>query len=233
MLGAMWDELETANPGVFILYSTWIIVLYYVDLKQEIRQAGIEGIEAAMGPTYNILLATGHWNVADQIVRSCWNDLTLLPEVNEVVKHHQLATMSNRMACDGCVFLLEKTNDKVNHRLGGATDINAISEAIVAFNATDPVEDMLSEMFGIDSEPQDCTRAHEDNVNGTYEYYRDVLENEDVNQLYCPDNPFTGKPMTESVPGYNRLGQFISPGNVKVDKKIKVFIEKHDIKGAT
>ena len=164
MLGAMWDELETANPGVFILYSTWIIVLYYVDLKQEIRQAGIEGIEAAMGPIYNILLATGHWNVADQIVRSCWNDLTLLPEVNEVVKHHQLATMSNRMAYDGCVFLLEKTNDKVNHRLGGATDINAISEAIVAFNATDPVEDMLSEMFGIDSEPQDYTRAHEDNV---------------------------------------------------------------------
>ena len=60
-----------------------------------------------------------------------------------------------------------------------------------------------------------------------HEYYRDVLENEDVNQLYCPDNPFTGKPMTESVPGYNRLGQFISRGKVKVDKKIKVFIEKH------
>jgi hypothetical protein len=57
-------------------------------------------------------------------------------------------TLTNRMAYDGLLLANEKLNNKVNKRMGGATDIKFVTDLMQTFNASERVEEQLNEMFG-------------------------------------------------------------------------------------
>ena len=214
---------------MYVLYSTWIIVMYYVDLLRATTCFDIERIDEGMPPAYNILLCTGHTNVAEQVLRTVWNELTLLPELLEAVKQNQCMTLSNRMAYDGPVLAVEKVNNKVSHILGGATDATFVSDYIWSLNATERMEEQVNQMFHIVEESADFLAPRIENSAAIRDYYNQILTDEACDGLDADVNPFTGNRISQEGCGYNTLGDYGHNAPKKIEKKIKAFIDKHDI----
>lgn len=174
--GEMWDTvLECHSGSMYVLYTSWIIALNYVEFIKAVQANDHAKIDNMMAPLFVILMSTGHFNVAEQMMANCFDDVTLLPQLLEVRRKHQCMTLTNRMAYDGLVLANEKLNLKVNKRMGGATGINFVQDLIQTFNATEPVEDKINEMFGQQTKHEDWMGPHEDNSAAVREYFRRKL----------------------------------------------------------
>lgn len=143
------ENVLRLNKAALSLYHALLVCIYWLCLKQAVREFKIDEVDKLMPSLWGLCLATGHTNVADQILRWMWYKQTMIPAV--LAAHHKAAicALSNGPARGvGINLPTERFNLYINQACKQLTDINTVKEEAVTFNATLPVERDVKEMFG-------------------------------------------------------------------------------------
>ena len=143
-------EQYSQNKPLTELYKSWQLMLQWLELKRAVNEFDIVKLERMIPTLFHLCMASGHTNVANQMLRMEWQRVCMMPQVWQARMEASVVALTNKAAVGvGINFPVERLNLFMKIGSQGVQDVNAIFDIGETFNATMPVERHLNEWLGM------------------------------------------------------------------------------------